>query len=237
MSQPDSTVKVPVVGGVQRRWILIGAAAVAVFVGYAYWKRAKTPGTVYDPSTGTVDLGTGGYQNPAPTSPRSGPIDEPGVISNDAEWSMDAIDKLEGADFNRAYASITIGKYLAGQPLDENELDLVRAAWALAGHPPSNIAAVSQPSTGTPAPTPTPVNPGGGPSIPETLVAPGGTDIDTWAQGVTAQYGYPVSLAGLRSLNPGLDSHIKWVARSNPQDQADWGNSPQFLSDTTVRVR
>jgi hypothetical protein len=210
---------------------------VAVVVGYAYYKRSRTPATLIDPSTGTANLGTGGYQNPAPTSPRSGPIDDPDVVSNNAEWARGAIDALEGAGFNRQFAATTIGKYLAGQPLDENELDLVRAAFALAGNPPNYLTPVSQPSTGTPAPTPTPVNPGGGPSIPETLVAPGNTDIDGWCQSVTAQYGYPVSLISLRALNPGFDSRIVWVLRPDPADQASMGNSATFRSDTTVRVR
>lgn len=150
MSQP---VNVPAVGPVQRRWVIWGGLAVLALVGYAYWQRSRQSGTMIDPSTGTMDAGDGGYQNPAPTSPPSGLVDDPNVISSNDEWARRAVDALTSIGFNAQYAATTIGRYLSGQELSPEEADVVRTAFALVGEPPNQLALVvrQQPNGPTPS--------------------------------------------------------------------------------------
>lgn len=173
MAQPEGqpTTNVPGVGPVKRQWLFVGAAVVAVIVGYAYYKRRNRsgPSTVYDPATGTPAADLGGYQNPAPTSPPSGVVDDPNVISNNDEWSRVAVDRLVSAGWNAQYAATVIGKYLAGQQLTTEEADLIRAAYALAGYPPQMIAIVTAPPPPVEDDTPPDTNP---PPPPNTNVPP-----------------------------------------------------------------
>lgn len=204
MTSPDPTVKVPAIGPVRRRWLFVGAAVIATVVGFAYWRRSQQPvQAVYDPALGTPDAGTGGYQNPAPVSPRSGPVEDEGsagVISNDMEWGQFAIGQLTQSNWDPQFAAITIGKYLAGQPLTPEEQQVVQAAWALAGHPPSGIQIVAipqaQPTTPTPT-TPTPTTPT--PTLPTrryvmtkkfTSTNP---PWDSYLQGIASRFGRTVS--------------------------------------------
>ena len=160
-----ATVRVPVVGEIQRRWLFIGAGAIGLVVIVAYVRRARKPAAVYSPSGGSINDLPVGYDNPAPTAPSSGFVDDPNIISNNAQWSRQAVDALEGASWDRQYAATVIGKYLAGQPLTPEEVNLVLAAKALVGDPPNPIAIVAIPS----AP------PAGPPSSPPPSSAPAGT--------------------------------------------------------------
>jgi hypothetical protein len=168
MTQPTNrpTVTLPVFGTVQRRWVYVAAASVAVLVGYAYWSRARGGaasssggGAGYDPALGSVSYPSS-YVNPVPDAPPSGEVVvDQAVIRSDAQWSLVAIDRLSAADVNPLFAATTIGKYLAGMELSAQEADTVRAAWALAGYPPSGVplklATIAPPPSQTPPPTQT----------------------------------------------------------------------------------
>lgn len=227
---------VPVVGTVNRRWVFIGAATVAVIVLYAYHRRARKTPVTYDPSQGGVDLGTGGYQNPAPTSPRSGPVDEGQEADDNETWSRKAVEALIGAGYNAQYAAIVIGKYLASVPLSEEELNTVRAAFALVGYPPDYIAPIPLPTTGTPPPTqppptqPPPIQPP--PSGPATISVGAGTDMYQFSH----QYFPPAdhqSFARMEALNPTVRSNLYWEQRPGNV----YGNLPRLRTTMTIRLR
>jgi hypothetical protein len=162
----SATVTVPVVGTVKKRWVAYGALAVAAIVGWAYFKRSRQPSSVYNTATGTPDALPDGYNNPVPNGPPSGvQEDDPNVNTNDAEWSKKAVQSLVETGWDAQYVSIVIGKFLAGSPLTPEEVNVIRAAEALEGRPPSGIQIVAMPNaqpnptpTPTPTPDPTPTN-------------------------------------------------------------------------------
>lgn len=193
MSQP---VNVPAVGPVNRRWIVYGGLAVVGIVGYAYWKRSRSPGTVYDPAGGTVDLGTGGYQNPAPTSPPSGPVDDNDLITSNSQWSAAAISALVGIGFNPQFAATTIGKYLAGMELTPEEADVIRAAFGLVGEPPNAMAIIVRQGTGN-GPTPS--------SGTTTRHVSEGTQVK-WTLMEVQGYRPTFTVAELLAMNPGAST-------------------------------
>lgn len=166
MTQPaESTVTLPAVGKVRRRWVIVGAAAVAVLVGYAYLARARgksgQPG--YDPATGTPGDAGGAYVNPDPNGPPGpGGGENPDVITTNAQWGTQAITALAGAGWDPQFAAVAIGLYLDSQPLDELQWQAVRAARGLVGPPPVDLPLIRKPNapatggTTTPPPAPKP---------------------------------------------------------------------------------
>jgi hypothetical protein len=161
-----NTVKLPVIGQTDRRWVYVGAAAVAVIVGWAYWRRGRgdDDGLVYDPSTGSPTANSG-YVNPNPDPPNA--VDPgPGVNhpSNNAEWGQLAVARLVELGENPSAAALAVGKYLGSVALTSVEADMVRRAKAITGDPPKNLPIIlltttPAPGGGTPAPPPPPPPP------------------------------------------------------------------------------
>jgi hypothetical protein len=133
------TVKLPVIGPTDKRWVYIGGAVIAGMVGYAWWTRRSTP---------AGDVGSGeilpedvpqdrlppatvvGEQNFDDANLRS-------IINTNPEWYTSAVDYLVstgGYDFT--FTSITLGKFLARRQLTEQEAQLVQAAKGAVGEPP-----------------------------------------------------------------------------------------------------
>jgi hypothetical protein len=136
-------VTLPVVGTQKRRTVLIGAAAVTVIVVVAYFMYARRPRSstttvATDPATGTLS-GPSTYANPAPRV-TAGTIDTTGgqAITTDDQWALAVTQLLVDAGWDRQYVVTTLGAYLAGSPLDTNQANMIQAAWALKGRPPSN---------------------------------------------------------------------------------------------------
>ena len=159
-----ATVNVPGVGQVQRRYIFIGGAVVAVIVGGAWIIHLRRKGSgeiTYDPATGSV-TGSGGYQNPVPNGPDSSvPVETVPVIDTNAEWGTAAVEALTSAGWDRQFAAIAIGKYLSSTPVTKDEELAVRAAWGMLGRPPVDVQIILQttgstPGSGPPAPPPPP---------------------------------------------------------------------------------
>jgi len=160
-----ATVKLPVIGTTDRRWVFGAGALVAVVVAYAYWRRSSAPAAgdpveaVYDPSQG----GVAAYSNPAPNAPESGEYqpDDGQTLSGHEQWSRDALAGLaETGQWEPGYLAVVIGKYLQGVPLTAAERDVILAAYAVAGYPQPMLPIVliqSQPAPGG----------GGGPKPPE----------------------------------------------------------------------
>lgn len=143
------TVAVPVVGQVERKWLIGGGALVAVLVGYAYWRRrGSTSSTGIDPNaidplTGLTYAAeaaqTSGYVNPNPGASGADTVTDTSTtaITTNVQWS-NAVESALGGIYDEAFITSTLGKYLAGQPLTSDEAMLVRAAWAFVGHPPDD---------------------------------------------------------------------------------------------------
>lgn len=152
------TTDLPVIGTVERRWVLAGAALVAGIVGYAYYKRrqssAAAAATAIDPATGlpytAESMSAGGsYSNPNPGAVGAATVTGTTQITTDAQWSQQVLQQLAGIIDTTALAT-ALGKYLAGQPLTTDESLWIRTAWALVGHPPGNQQIILVGSGSTP---------------------------------------------------------------------------------------
>jgi hypothetical protein len=157
------SVKLPVIGQVNRRWVYVGGAAIAGFVGYAWWTRARgvpepevlpedIPQDREPPATvvGTEDF----------TSPEAAAI-----INTNAEWYTAAVEYLVGTGgFEFAFTTVTLGKFLARRELTAAEADLVQAAKGAMGEPPQGGPWPIIRVTGPAAPST--------PTAPTTLAAP-----------------------------------------------------------------
>jgi hypothetical protein len=171
---PKGDVKLPGVGNVDRKWVLAGGAAVAGIVVFAYWRNSRLPtdpaveGDQY--ATGdnyTPDAYVGAVQPGGETyDPNDGTTNVP---TTNAEWSQLVIDALESVGYDRAKAAQTVGKYLAGQPLDTSEKLIIQVAIAMLGNPPAGALPIisapasttTPPPSGTPKPAPKPSTPRG----------------------------------------------------------------------------
>jgi hypothetical protein len=158
-------VNVPGIGKTNRTWVIGGLAAVAGIVIYAYMRRAGAQGPApgsdeqldqagYIPSDWSPDAYVGATQPGGETYDPS--IVDQSPMTN-AEWSQRIVDLLEGVGYDRNKAAATVGKYLAGQPLDASEKLIIQTAIALLGNPPAGalpiISAPATPTPTTPAPT------------------------------------------------------------------------------------
>lgn len=157
----STTVNVPAVGAVKKRYLYIGAGVVVVIVGFAYYARSRggSGGVVVDPATGST--GSGGYVNPVPDGPESGvEVEQPAIIDTNAEWGTAAITALTSVQYEPGFAAAAIGKYLAGVALTKDEATAVQVAWAMLGKPPVNppniILVTTGPVPGTGQPNPPP---------------------------------------------------------------------------------
>lgn len=179
MTAPASqsrSIRLPMVGRVDRRWVIIGAGSVAVIVIYAYWAKSRRQETM------TVDTTTGGlgsdtaYVNPAPrTTVVSGTVQsDQDLIATREQWGEAAVLRLIDLEWEPMFAATAIGKYLLGEPLNTEEARAVRAARAIlpdvpGGNPPIKMEA-SGPAPGTPGkpPAPAPGSPAKAPKYVDT---------------------------------------------------------------------
>jgi hypothetical protein len=153
-------VKLPIIGPINRQWVLVGAALIIGIVGYAWWTRTRStdieeavlpediPQDREPPATtvvGTEDFTT---------------AEQRAMINTNPEWYTAAIDYLvTTGGFDFAFASITLGKFLARRELTSAEADLVQAAKGAVGDPPQGgpwpILRASAPTATTPGKTTT----------------------------------------------------------------------------------
>jgi hypothetical protein len=157
-------VKVPGVGGVDRKWVLAGGAAVAGIVVFAYMRQRSQAGEEELAEEGdqyaagddyTPDAYIGATQPGGESyDPNAG---ETNLPTTNAEWSQRVVEALTSmSGYTPEMASQTVGKYLAGNPLTLAEKILIQTAIALVGNPPAGaIPIFDVPVPTTPTPTPT----------------------------------------------------------------------------------
>ena len=227
-------IDVPGAGPVPKGWVYVGLAGVAAVVGYAYWKRRNSSSSpeIVEPEiedyTGGVQTGGAGVTQPGlpySTGESSGAV---GAPHTNAEWTQAAITALEGVGFDPQFAAVTLGKYLAAQPLNAAEADLVRTAQGLVGRPPvGDVRIIMIGTNSTPAPS-TP------PTAPERVSVPLNYNLYQWTAEIAAAYGIPYDLNRLRTLNPGIDSYIKWLP---PAAGTDYKIPVFYKATPQVRIR
>lgn len=134
------SIKLPVIGPVNEKWVYVGGALVVGIVGYAWWTRGgkSAPSPAEDADFLAEDIAQG--REPPPTVVGSESFDTSGasaIIDNNAEWYTAAVDYLSvtgGYDFT--FTTLALGKFLARRTLTEQEANLVQAAKGAVGEPP-----------------------------------------------------------------------------------------------------
>ena len=124
--------------------VIIGGLAAAALIGWVWWRNRSATDTAttdptIDPTTGlpwSAEANTGATGGNAGIGAVGGsePIDAGGDqgIHDQASWTADVIDKL-GGTYDSAALYDALGAYLAGQPINNDQAALVRAAWAASG--------------------------------------------------------------------------------------------------------
>ena len=132
------TVKVPGLGNVKTVYVVGGVAVVIGVVGYAYFARSASANEDYVGAS-EDDYGVSDYDSPLGNSGGNSTIDvdnDPDLITNNAQWTVKAIDYLTTAGFDPLMSSVALGKYLGRLALNKTEVDAVLAARAAIGEPP-----------------------------------------------------------------------------------------------------
>lgn len=127
----------------------------------------------YDPSTGAYTPGLGdatigsllgGGTSPSPglttgyaTAPGQSYQAQPAVPENNSQWTTGALSDLTSLGYDPATTAAALGLYIAGQPLTQDQYDLVATALGLSGNPPSG------------APTPTILHPAANANTPKNV--------------------------------------------------------------------
>lgn len=212
------TVKIPGIGPLDKKYAYIGGAAVAGFVGYAYWRNRQAKSAAAAPTdttaTDTTALdaanaaandpnfaygtGAGGYAygggSPVYQSPINGWPTTPtgGAPTSDPEWAQAAIEWLANVGVDTQAASHAVSTYLANLCLTPSEADYVRQALAGLGSPPQTHHNVQICSSTPPPPT------GGG-----TAAAPTHLHVVS-----TDKSGVTVAWTGVTGTNPVYLLHV-----------------------------
>lgn len=159
------TIDVPAIGKTKKTYVYVGIAAVAGFVGFAYYKRASAPvdmlpaeGYAPDPEL----IPDAEYENPG--SSDNGIWDLTGnTIDSNSEWSQRATTHLANIGFDPQMVAIALGKFFQREGLNPTEIDAVKAAVGQFGPPPEDGPWPIKAATATPN-NPPPNNPPPGPA-------------------------------------------------------------------------
>jgi hypothetical protein len=211
-------IKLPVIGPVDQRWAVAGAALVAGIVGVAWWRRGMADSAEEVPADPGMDDGLAeGVDDgsPWPFRPAGGstvdPADAGSAPTTNEAWTAEALDKMEAAGWNRQAVAVALGKYLSRKPLTApTETELVQTAIALEGHPPQGSYSIL-PDTPTAPPR---ADPGAALPAPKLSVKPsGGNAVLSWTA-VPGAIGYVVDRGG-RAVWAGSFQHYT-VSRKPP---------------------
>lgn len=212
-------VKIPGVGPIDKKYAYIGAAGMAGFVGYMYWRNRQsaastdttaTDPTTVDPSTYDPSLdysaygdssgyigGTGVYQSPPS---QVIPIPSEGQITTNAAWDAAAVAAASDIGVDAQALSSALGRYLAGLCVSEAQADYVRQAQGMFGMPPqtpSLSVKICPGGTGT------------GSSPGTDLAAPGGLHVtSTTTTHVSLAWNAVAGAAGYRVYRSDVSSNV-----------------------------
>lgn len=132
---PAGPVKLPTG---QRRWIILGSAAVVGWFGWRWWQGRQSAG-----APATADVGETLTPSGVVGAPVSGNVQYAGTSqgtsgapANNAEWTAGAVQKLSDGGWSAMAVYAALGDFLARQPLTAAEQQIVRAAIAAVGNPP-----------------------------------------------------------------------------------------------------
>lgn len=142
------TVKVPGAGKVNKRVVIGVGVAAGGFVAYRYY-RARTASDAPSPDGSFEDPGVlpgvaGAVKdNNAYGSGDTTQTSDTTAVTTNAAWSQLALAQLSQTD-RWSYGEIAeaLGNFLGGQPLSDAQQAIVRAAIAVAGHPPVGSPAI-----------------------------------------------------------------------------------------------
>jgi hypothetical protein len=203
-------VKVPKLGKMNKKVVIPIVVAAGGYLAYRWWQARNAVPT--DPAA------DGGFEDPGvlPSVAGSGGIPAGGGsntqtsnssdVTTNAQWSQLALDQLDVGDkWSRNDIAVALGNLLTGQPLTDAQQEIVRAAYAVAGHPPVGDPPIIGGGNTNLTVAPTGVTAGGlsqtGASISFANVA-GAATYNVYASGSTAPIGTgagaPIALAGLQ---------------------------------------
>lgn len=186
------TIRLPGVGSVQTRYVVIGGLAVAAVAGFFWVRHWSGAGAPVDDETAVADFTTdqeviypaysdayatdyaydGPYPYPSHTTPSYGlttTVQTADPVTN-SSWTQRSIEHLELVGVESQSASLAVSRYLLKECLTATQADIVRQAVAAMGPPPqgSFSIVVCPPGGGTA---------GAGDTPGQTLPAPGGLRI------------------------------------------------------------
>lgn len=174
---PD-TIKIPGIGPMNKKYVYVGAAGIAGFVAFAYYRSRQAVDTTVDDTTDTTDdtladdttydpaydggyvgdVGDSGYYYGSASSyyppyGSSNPIST-GAPATDSAWTQASVEYLAGVGVDSTAASHALGLYMSDQCMTAAEADLVRQAIAGMNAPPQThhdikICQVSSPPADT----------------------------------------------------------------------------------------
>jgi hypothetical protein len=243
------TVNVPGLGKTNTTWVVAGGAAIVGIVVYAYLRRARSqasaltegdavPGDQWSPDAFSGATAPGGETfdpqdvNLAGQPPRT-----------NAEWTQRVVDWLVNVgQYDMQFTANTIGKYLAGNPLNAGEKLLVQAGIGALGSPPAGALPIIS------GPEPTVPQPVGG-----KLATPAGLRLQTnrpgyfvigWNAVSNASYymvkggpiGHPIvgPVFGLQKVGRGVPSgshRAYWVQAHGPgRSPSGWAGPIKFTT-------
>lgn len=174
MANPlEGDLEIPKVGKLPKKVVVPLAVGLAGFVAWRFWSArggASTgdeASTIADGEFGAIDTGVPDTLNPFPgsfgggggtptgntdtvTGDRDGDgIIGPGEFTNNGQWTKYVTGELTGGNWTYDEIVTAIGNGLAGRPTSSTQQDIIRAALAVGGQPPSgSLTVVSGGNTG-----------------------------------------------------------------------------------------
>lgn len=247
-----ATVDLPVVGTVDKKWLWIGGGTAAAVLAWAYYRRSQSGPTVIEEGIeGGVDPGGAGWDNTPGRTGDSNRNEDNDVIDTIPEWTEDVVRKLAATDWDTGFVYATIGKWIAGEGLTDNEVTLVRAAIAASGQPPGGPYPIkrAQPTPTPTPPPPPPPPPSPPPQPPASTGAPHNINLYDWVSGLNRDYpGLNTSFTKLfgnfrgdpTALNPDHRKYMKWLPTTpakTPVFDPNWSGRQPPLGIPPVRLR
>ncbi len=151
---PD-TIKIPGIGPMDKKYAIIGAAGIAGFVGFAYYRSRSavtedtsttdttdttaTDSTAFDPAYDYSAYGDSGYSGGSPVYYPPYGSSQPvgtGNPTSDPEWNQKAYETLVDRGIESSAASHALSRFMANLCLTQQEADYVRQAIGAIGDTP-----------------------------------------------------------------------------------------------------